>query len=195
MQETNIERSKKELSKFQEFKLYIKCFKSMILSHHPKCENFEGHTLNIGKYRLCIGCFVGYPSAIIGIFGILFLNLNNNIETTSFFIFGLLFLSTFLWSPLGLTKIKKIKILQKFLIGIGSSMLFWGIWTLSNPFIIKLLIFLGIFGALLLILNLYHAHGFQDNCIKCEYSHKWDVCPGFREIRKCLEKNDLPFSF
>ena len=44
----------------------------LLLSHHPNCEKYKDHTFLLGKYRFCIGCFIGYPSSflvfIIGIF-------------------------------------------------------------------------------------------------------------------------------
>ena len=48
--------------------LYVISFWPLLLSHHPECEKFKNHTLNIGKIRFCIGCFIGYPIAILGMF-------------------------------------------------------------------------------------------------------------------------------
>ena len=98
--------------KFLKFLLYGKSFLSLLSAHHPECEKFsKSHTINIGKIRFCIGCFVGYPVAFIALFLINFLNLNSSILYSFFLTFSIIFLATFILSPLKLTKNKKIKIM------------------------------------------------------------------------------------
>lgn len=167
----------------------------MILSHHPECEQFKNHTIKIGKNRFCIGCFVGYPSAIIGILALYFLNFGAILSSNDFLIFGIFLLSSFILSPLNLTKAKLVKIVQKVLIGFGSAFLFWWIWTLSNVFIQNLFFFLGVFGFLLIILNAYHMYGMHKICKKCEYKLDWDDCPGFKTLNLYLKQNNLPKVF
>ena len=97
--------------------------KPFLLSHHPDCDKFAiNHTINVGKYRFCIGCFVGYPTAIIGILAFYFLNLVNLLDSLFLLVIALILLATFFLSPLNLTKIKTIKIIQKFLINIYSEL-------------------------------------------------------------------------
>ncbi|TFG21494.1 MAG: hypothetical protein EU529_13425 [Promethearchaeota archaeon] len=175
---------------------YLKCMKPILLSHHPECEKFEkNHTINIGKYRFCIGCYVGYPSALIGIFVILFLNLVEIFNSFCFLITSLVLISTFVLSPLNLTRIKAIKIIQKFLIGLGAAFLFWYIFTLQNPFFLNFFYFILVFGFLIILLNVYHGYSFHKICKKCEYSMDWNNCPGFKKINECLEKHNLNFTF
>jgi len=170
----------------------MKCMKDILLSHHPNCIQFENHTLNIGKKtRLCIGCFVGYPTAIIGILTIYFLNLVNFFSSIFYFAMGMLLISFFILSPLNLTKIKIIKVIQKILIGIGSAFLFWWIWTLPNTFIVNLLYFFMVFGSLLALLNVYHIYGFYKRCKECEPPFDWENCSGFRDIYKCFKEHNL----
>jgi len=57
--------------------LTLKSFFPLFLSHHPECKHFKGHTIKVGKVRLCIGCFIGYPSAILGIFLIYVIDLKS----------------------------------------------------------------------------------------------------------------------
>jgi hypothetical protein len=107
----------------------------------------------------------------------------------------MLLLASFILSPLNLTKIKIIKILQKFFIGLGSAFLYWWIWTLTNLFFINFLYFLAVFGVLLTLLNGYHAYSFYSTCKKCKYSLDWKSCPGFEDHIKYLEEHNLPNIF
>ena len=45
----------------------------ILLSHHPNCEKFENHTLNIRGTRVCIGCLAFYPTFIIVFSSVYFL--------------------------------------------------------------------------------------------------------------------------
>jgi hypothetical protein len=157
-----------------------KNFKRLILAHHPNCDRFKNHTFKIGRYQFCIGCFIGYPTAIIGIIVIRILNLTKLLDSIYFIVIALPLIATFLFSPLNLTKLKIIKIIQKFLIGLGSSFLFWWILILPNPIHINIIIFFLIFGPLMIILNAYHAYGFYKECKRCEFAMNWNSCPGFK---------------
>ena len=167
----------------------LKCYKYLLLSHHPDCEKFgENHTINFGKYKFCIGCFIGYPTTIIGILIINYLNLLDVFDSFFFLALAMIFISSIILSPLGLTKMKLIKIIQKFLIGIGSAFLFWYLWSLPNSFIINFIYFSFIFGMLLMLLNMYHGYGLYKTCKECEYSMDWNTCPGFKQINDCLKE-------
>jgi len=187
--------SKDNKRKINNFVLFLKIFKPILLSHHPSCKTFENHTFKIGKHKFCIGCFIGFPTAIIGIIVIYYSKLVNVLDSKVLLMTSMIFLASFILSPLNLTKIKIIKIIQKFLIGLGSAFLFWWIWTLTNLFIINLLYFLGIFSLLMTILTGYHAYSFYSTCKKCKYSRDWKICPGFEDFIKYLEKNNLPNIF
>jgi len=175
--------------------LYGKSFLPLFLSHHPECEIFgKSHTINIGKLRFCIGCFVGYPAAFIALFLINILNLNNSILYQFFLTFSIIFLATFILSPLNLTKNKKIKITQKTFIGIGAALLYSWIMGLPNPARTNYNIAFIVLYILITILNIYHAYGFLNNCYKCESPFDWGRCPGFKSIRNNMEKYGL-FNF
>ncbi len=175
--------------------LYIRSLKPIILSHHPNCDKFKEHTFKIGKYNFCIGCFIGYPVAIIGVLMIFFLNLINIMESTLLFTTGIILMSTFILSPLKFTKFKVIKIIQKILFNLGGAFLFWGIFTLPNHFFINFLLFFLIFGIALALVNAYHAFSFYRTCKKCEFSLDWEICPGFKALFEYCEVNNLPNLF
>lgn len=173
------------------FFLYIKSFLPFLLSHHPECENFEGHSLKCGRFKLCIGCFIGYPTAILAFLTIKIINLSELFSSQVFLILSIVFLGTIFLSPLKLTENKRIKITQKFLIGLGTALLFN--WIMERPysrsknlttsFIVSYI--------LLTILNVYHAYGILSNCFKCETPFNWGICPGFCEIRERMRENKI----
>ena len=185
----------KQRGKLLKFLLYGKSFLPLFLSHHPECEIFgKSHTINIGKFRFCIGCFIGYPAAFIALFLINLLNLSNSIFYQFFLPFSIIFLATFILSPLKLTKNKKIKIIQKTFIGIGAALLYSWIMGLPNPARTNATIAFIILYILITILNIYHAYGFLNACYKCESPFDWGRCPGFKSIRNNMEKYNL-FNF
>jgi len=124
-----------------------------------------------------------------------FMHLESILDSKSLFISSIVLISTFFLSPLHLTKLKAIKVIQKFCIGIGAAFLFWWIWTLTDLIIINFLYFIAIFGILLIILNGYHASGIYSTCKKCQYSRDWKNCPGFEDYIKYLKENNLPNIF
>jgi len=171
-------KKKEKLHKHTFFRKYA----SILLSHHPECEKFNNHTLNIGSLRFCIGCFIGYPTAVITILLFNIFKIYTIFNSITLLLFGLTFLSFFILSPLNLTKRREIKIFQKFSIGLGSAFLFWWIWTLTSDFFFNLIIFIFTFGALIVILNGYHAYCFLKICRKCKYKTDWYNCPGFSRL-------------
>ncbi|MHA1671869.1 MAG: hypothetical protein ACTSV5_15045 [Promethearchaeota archaeon] len=178
--------------------LAVSAFWPLLLSHHPECYKFDNHTINIGKIRFCIGCFIGYPTAFIGIILINLLNISNIIPTDYFLAISIILISTFFMSPLHLTRVKLVKIIQKFLIGLGSSFLFWAIWSLPNPILTNYFIFIYTFSILLGVLNFYHIFGFLSKCYRCDTPFSWGKCDGFDTIRSNLTKfkmGDFMLSF
>ncbi len=182
--------------KIRKFFLYGKCFVPLLIAHHPECEVFgKSHTINIGKYGFCIGCFVGYTVAIISLIIFrYFINIFDIISPQWVLILSLIFIGSFVMSPLKLTKIKTIKIIQKALIGIGAIFLFLWIRNLPNPRATNTLIILIVFMILISILNLYHSLTIIGTCYKCKTPFDWGNCPGFKTISANMEKYNL-FNF
>ncbi|MHA1931476.1 MAG: hypothetical protein ACW96X_02995 [Promethearchaeota archaeon] len=183
--------SEKYYKAIKNFLLFLKSLIPFFLSHHPECEDFKGHTLKCGRCRLCIGCFIGYPTAIITLFLIRFLNFGFLFSTQPFLILSLVFLGTFFLSPLRLTKNKRIKIIQKLLIGIGSALLFNWIMVRPYSYTTNSRTAFIVFYLLLVILNLYHIYGILNSCYKCETPFNWGKCNGFCDIRVRMENNGL----
>jgi hypothetical protein len=172
--------------------LYGKAFLPFLISHHPECTYFKGHTIEYKKFKLCIGCFVGYPTAIISITIINIIKIHEVIPLGIIFFLSIILLSTFILSLLNLIKNKKIKIIQKALIGIGAALLIHWIMLLPNTISINFIISIFTVNILLIIFNLYHVYGIWSVCYNCEYSFNWGVCPGFNSIRCRMKNYNLP---
>lgn len=183
----NLKKSYKK-GRIRKFLLFGKNLFPLLLSHHPECVNFSEHTLNYGKYRFCIGCFIGYPTIFFTFLLVSILDLRFNIPIQHFFQFGLIFLLICVFSSLKLTKNKGIKILQKILIGIGLALIIIWFSKLSYLKSSQLLTTIIITFQIVILLNLYHVYGFIKTCYKCESYDNWGKCQGFERFKNILEK-------
>ncbi len=46
----------------------------IVLAHHPSCEKFSHHTFTFRGRKLCLGCFVMYPTAAVALACLLLVN-------------------------------------------------------------------------------------------------------------------------
>lgn len=177
--------------KIKRLLLYVISFFPLFLSHHPECNKFDNHTIKLAGLKLCIGCFVGYPAAIITFLVVKYFSFIDIIEVRFLFLLSIVFLSFFFLSPLNLIKNKRLKICQKILIGIGAALLF--IWIMELPNIKRKNIYIAYntLYFLLLILNLYHVYGNLRKCYNCRTPFDWGKCSGFCSIKKRMEKYNL----
>ncbi len=171
---------------------YAKSLKPLIFSHHPYCEKFEDHTFSVKGVSFCIGCFIGIPSAIIGVVLIYVLNLFLSIEPDVLFITGVILMSTFLLSPFKLTKYRRVKFAQKILFNLGAAFIFWWIIYLPNPLLYNLLFGFFVYMTVITFLNVYHTFSIFRKCKKCEFEMDWESCPGFKDIMEYIKENELP---
>ncbi len=159
----------------------LKKYKYYIFAHHPKCDKFNNDTFRIGSTEFCIGCFIGYPSALIGIFIGYFAFFLPKFNPIILIAGSFLMMCTILLSFTTLTEIKVVKIFQKFFVGLGS-----GIFIGTAYFIIPGGHLLKIFATLLSILLLnfpiqvLHYRNMNKKCDACEYEPGWNQCLGFQ---------------
>ena len=153
--------------------------KPMILSHHPSCLRYKDHTINIGKIKLCIGCFVGYPTTILTFIICYFMIIPNLDITWWLYLIGGILFSMNLLSLTNLTDKKRLKIFQKASIGIGAGI----ILALSLKFLSQyssiLQAFLMYLGVIILIipLGLLHYRTFKYTCRDCKLNPPNNQCP------------------
>ena len=67
----------------------LRAAKPLLLSHHPNCDRFQNHVINIKGHRICFGCLIIYPTLILSIITI-FISKNqvNNLFEWQFIIIG-----------------------------------------------------------------------------------------------------------
>jgi len=180
-QKKNRVKSSKKSKKEGFFSLVKKMPKEYLLSHHPTCKEFEEHTFSLFGKKFCIGCFIGYPSAIIGIIiATELLQISDDYSKSVFWV-GMAFPSTIFLSFTPLTEKKTIKIIQKVLIGFGAGFLLTFIYYMPTQN--KVLNFVVVFllaTSLNLILNIIHYRNHNKICSQCEYEPQTNKCSGLR---------------
>jgi hypothetical protein len=169
-----------ENSRFKLIMGELKPLLPLLLSHHPPCETFSSHTLNFGKAHLCIGCFIGTPSAFVGLFlGKLLLD-SYTVKPLLFYIIGLFLYLAQLLSLTKFTQIKKIKIIQKMSIGFGSGLmlspLYYNLEQSSSSWVDRFLLVLIIL-LLFIPIGLLHMRTTKKTCVNCEHKFQENICP------------------
>ena len=176
---------KKTGQKFSRFRLLLSDFKPIMLSHHPNCDEFSAHVYHVGKRHLCIGCFTFYPVIIITIIvTLLFIDLNIY-NVIGMYLISFIFFIPIIFSVIGLTKFRFLKILSKASNGIGVGLHLVSVFLLPFPLIVKILTLLELnflIGAIAYI----RANHLKNDCGKCDYQGNWDDCPGMKNIRDKL---------
>jgi len=151
----------------------------LLLSHHPLCEKFESHTFKVGKYHLCKGCFLGYPTAVIVI--LLWTQTSLFVHTTYIQVFELTIL-TFLLNGLKATRLNNHESFSLFLKvdrGITLALGIIATWKAPSPF---LSISIGAFLFTLYLIYIYSGiRRYMKVCKNCEYYNQIPNCPGFTE--------------
>ncbi len=138
----------------------------ILLSHHPNCEKFENHTLNIRGTRVCIGCLAFYPTFMIVFSSVYFLGFYS-VNYVKLIYLGILQSSVLLFNFLGLAKTKITKFITKVILGSGIAFILVGI--LKSPFILILKsLILAIFFTILMILNYLRVKIMINTCKKCD---------------------------
>lgn len=177
--------SKKKVNFWQKLKKFYQEYKPYLISHHPNCEKYEEHVFKIRKVKFCIGCFIGYPSAIAGIGISLPLVYFELVSAWIFLSIGIVFSCAVLLSLTQFTKKRGRKILQKFLIGMGSGFILTSIWSFMGfAWYFKLLIIWGVIVVLNIPISIMHYKNHEKVCHQCEWKRMSKNCPGFQPIEK-----------
>jgi len=161
------------------------------LSHHPQCEKFKNHTISLYNTKLCIGCFIGYPSAVVSWGLIRLFRLYEIIPSDLFLLFGFLFLGMFILGPIKLIRSKRSKIIQKALNGTGGVLILFWIASLPNPFETNVFLMYSTGWTLLIIFNAYHVLGNIRICFRCETPFDWNNCGGFDMVKNKMIKYNI----
>ncbi len=175
--------TEKKQSFWQKIKKTYREYKPYLLSHHPDCEKYDEHVLKIRDKKLCIGCFIGYPAAILGI-GISFpLMFYDIISKWIFLSIGILLSFATLLSLTRFPRKRVRKIIQKLLIGLGSGFILSAVWFMMGfAWYFKILVIWGTIIILNIPISLMHYKTHQKSCQDCEWKNDWEKCPGFQSV-------------
>ncbi len=148
-------------------------FKSLFFAHHPACARFTNHTINIKSYRFCIGCYIGYPSALLSFMLWYFAVFPNHSPSYLFLLIGIIGLLPMLLSFTNLPEHKWIKILQKFSLGFSAGLLLAYGFVLMKPQTIwqMIILFMGITTIIITPIGLLHYRTMVATCKNCD--DKW----------------------
>lgn len=160
----------------------LKACKPILLSHHPECDHYAEHTLRVRGARLCIGCFVSFPTAVGAFFLFYYAGLFALLDTRGHFLVGLAFTAVHLLSFTRYLKKRRGKVLKAFLVGIGMAFLVASVWFSTLPPGLKPVVVLVLWQVYFVVLNLLRGWQMVKECRHCEWAADWDRCPGMRRL-------------
>ena len=171
--------------------LYTFCRDSdhFILSHHPDCKHFRSHYFVFGSIKLCKGCSLGIPSflATVLLFSSFF---SISLSCKTYILVGMALISINIVNILCKTRqITFFRLLAKIGLGAGLGFIFIGIFTLKVHIILRVFLFLNVYGAINSIFGLYRMNSIQKVCRECVYKADWKNCDGFRKIYQRLKEH------
>ena len=160
----------------------------VILAHHPYCDPFKEHTFNIGKLRLCRGCWLSYPPMYATILMYLFWP-----QARDFMLAEAVWIMDNLWwfvIGFGILALvgrlvgrysRFIKDLSKF--GRGAWAGFLVVVIISQHWGFKVGAALIVIGGMT-YLSLNRGKDMDRTCDECEWRANYDACPGMKEINQ-----------
>jgi len=157
---------------------YGKRFKELLLAHHPNCETYAADTVSLGGTRLCLGCFITYPTALIVAMALYLTNVSGEVGIGLLFMVGLLFSSLQLVSLFGYATNRGIKAAVKLSLGIGIGFGVYAVFMLPIHFMLRWFSFVLLAGCAS-SLSLLRFWNMKKRCSGCEWAGRWSRCPGF----------------
>ena len=153
-----------------------------LLAHHPSCDVFSNHTLNIRGWRLCLGCFVIYPSAIIVLTLLFILSDFHSIDyLMAFYIALAMFLINSIRKIVYKDNLpKSVQIVFRIILGISLASILYSIWLAPQP---EQYMILGMFLAIAIGYNLFNSKKMLKTCKKCNQYSKFPKCEGLNNIK------------
>ncbi|MBD3352196.1 MAG: hypothetical protein GF364_11975 [Candidatus Lokiarchaeota archaeon] len=186
--ENSKESEKVPYNRFQRILGLILSFKPVVFSHHPLCKEFEEHTLEIFNKKLCIGCFIGIPSAFLTMATLMLTNIYLEVNVAILWILAFSLSGIYILSIFGLTDKKKFKIISKLVLGSGFGFYICAIFTTNIPLWSKILIIIITYSTITTLMALKSRKELEETCNNCKYKHDWNNCPGMAPIYKNLKE-------
>lgn len=153
-----------------------------LLAHHPSCDTFSNHTLNIRGWKLCLGCFVIYPSAIISLALLFFLQDLHSIDYLMAFYIAL--------AMFGINSIRKIiykdnlpksvQVVFRVILGISLASMLYSIWLAPQP---EQYYLIALFLAIAIGYNIFNSKKMLKTCKECDQYQNFPKCEGLNNIK------------
>jgi len=149
--------------------------RKLLLAHHPLCGRFQEDLLEVGGRRLCLGCFLSYPIALVIVGLWLWQGLPG--EWYHHLLVGFLLGAGQFASLVGWTERKGVKMVVKVALGFGFGLATVGVWGVPVVWWIRLLIFLNLSWTASM-LAYFRTRNIERVCLECVWRGDWDHCPG-----------------
>jgi len=149
-----------------------------LLSHHPRCEKYESHVVEIKGYKVCMGCLFTYPSALITILIANLLYFTNLYDFRILFYLGLAFFGIALIRKFFLNDrnlSKKVHILFRIILGVSLGFEISAIEYASGTARLFLIVFVA---AVIITYNVLNGIKTREICKTCEQYHLFPNCDG-----------------
>ena len=172
-------------------RLQLAALKPYFLSHHPSCEHYASHTITLHGQKLCIGCFIGLPSAFIAILLLALTYAYSPKNNLNLLIIGILFLIPY-GVNIALADRKVLKIVSKIALGFSSAFFIGVILTSSLTGSGKILWAIIFFNVFLGILGGKRLFELYKTCKQCSFHSDFQHCPGFGPLIHAFQNEKTP---
>ncbi len=148
---------------------------TLLLAHHPLCGQFDQDVYNIGRHRLCLGCFTSYPLAVAIVLIWWLAGLPG--EWYHHLSAGFLAGSAQLASLKGLTRTRTAKVAVKTALGFGFGLATVGVLGIPVEWWWRLILLFPLSWTASM-LAYFRTRSIEEICLACEWKGARD-CPGF----------------
>lgn len=164
----------------------LKSILPFLLSHHPSCRYFHGHTFRFADHDICIGCSFFYPGVIASL-AVIFLTPIGTVEPWLLIVFGVaasLFQIVRIMPWRSLTG-KAFKGWPRFLMGFGFVIGLYGC-LLVGDLVSKAIILYLYLNTSFLVYSAKLAHDLK-TCERCPQYSLLPYCEGLKDVFRALE--------
>jgi len=161
------------------------------LSHHPECKKYLGHYITVGRYKLCIGCFFGYTSAVAFIILHIFYGLLSFALNVRFLFFAFL-IFLFLYASKVFDRHLILKISSKIYISFIMVAIILDVYYLADATrTIRIVMAFLAYSMMNIVLTGIRGYKMVRTCRKCEQWKDFPLCDGFINIVRKLQEDEF----
>lgn len=168
--------------------MFLRSLSPFNWSHHPDCESFRHHCVQLRGRRLCIGCFIGFPVTIATFIALVIASsLGIQLDLQEVLLLGLgIEVSALLIKTLHFSKRVLARVAMKIVQAVGLAFIFFSPLTLQAPILFKLFIVFMLWSLFNTLMGAVRIYETGKTCTACEHNGSWSKCPGFKNLVKQL---------